>query len=107
MSAGLGSAGLSSNCERLSPPSAAEFSGPAQVAMDRLKDSPYLPLRKLTCRWQDGVLALAGQVPTQYLKQLVLVLLRDLGSAVPMVDQIEVVAPGRNQRLPPPRTGQA
>ncbi len=102
MSAGFGSADFGSSRDRLSPPLAAEFSGLARVAMDRLKDSPYLPLRKLTCRWQDGVLALSGKVPTPYLKQLVLALLRDLGPAVPMIDEIEVVAPGQNLRRSAP-----
>jgi hypothetical protein len=98
-------AGFGSSHEPMSPPLAAEFSGLARVAMDRLKDSPYLPLRKLNCRWQDGVLALSGRVPTPYLKQLVLALLRDLGPAVPMIDQIEVVAPGQNHR-PTARTSE-
>ena len=101
------SAGIGSSPDRMAPPLAGEFSGLARVAMDRLKRSPYLPLRKLTCRWQNGVLALTGQVPTQYLKQVVLALLRDLGPAVPLIDQIEVVAPGRNQRPPLPVADQS
>jgi hypothetical protein len=92
------SAGFDSRQDRLSQPLGSELSGLARLAMERLAHSPYLPLRKLTCRWQDGVLALTGRVPTQYLKQRVLALLRELGPAVPMIDQVEVVAPGRNQR---------
>ncbi len=95
------SAGFDPRRDPLSQPLSAEISSLAHVAMDRLKRSPYLPLRQLKCRWQNGVLALSGRVPTLHLKKLVLTLLGDLGPAVPMDDQIEVVAPGQNQRRLP------
>lgn len=37
---------------------------------DRFHRSPYLPLRYIECRLDDGVLVLRGRVPTYYLKQL-------------------------------------
>ena len=40
------------------------------VIQSRFQRSPYLPLRKISCFFHDGVLSLRGRVPTYYLKQL-------------------------------------
>ena len=72
------SAGVGSRSDICRPPLAADISSLVHEAMERLKNSPYLPLRQLTCRGKIGVLALSGRVPTLYLK-LVLALLGDLG----------------------------
>jgi osmotically-inducible protein OsmY len=43
----------------------------AETAIQRrYHRSPYLPLRKIDCFLDDGVLTLRGRVPTYYLKQL-------------------------------------
>ena len=41
-----------------------------EVAKSRLQASPYLPLAKVTCDYEDGVLLLRGRLPDFYHKQL-------------------------------------
>lgn len=36
----------------------------------RLRQSPYLEVRFVTCEFHEGVLTLRGRVPTYYLKQI-------------------------------------
>ena len=39
-------------------------------AKERLKMAPYLPVRNVSCEYDDGVLILRGEVPTFFEKQL-------------------------------------
>lgn len=41
-----------------------------QQAQQRLASHPYIALRKVSCRHDDGVLILLGKVPSYHLKQL-------------------------------------
>jgi osmotically-inducible protein OsmY len=41
-----------------------------EAARIRLQHSPYRAIRRVTCRFDDGVLTLAGSVPTFHYKQL-------------------------------------
>ena len=41
-----------------------------RAARDRLKSSPYCPLRSVSCECRQGVLVLRGKLPTFYQKQL-------------------------------------
>ncbi len=43
---------------------------PAEVAKLILNNSPYHPIRNLTCSFQDGVLTIGGCVPRFHLKQV-------------------------------------
>jgi len=56
-----------------------------------LRASPYLPLRKLTCEYHEGVLTIRGRVPTFYLKQLAQANLQKLALAEEINNQVEVV----------------
>ena len=50
----------------------------ASKAMELLRDSPFASVRRVQCRFQEGVLILSGQVPSFYLKQVALESLRNL-----------------------------
>lgn len=41
-----------------------------RAARDRLKSSPYCPLRSVSCECRQGALVLRGTLPTFYQKQL-------------------------------------
>jgi CheY-like chemotaxis protein len=41
-----------------------------ETAGERLRHHRYLPLRRITCEYRDGVLTLWGHLPTYYLKQI-------------------------------------
>ena len=65
----------------------------------RLTRSPYLPLRRLICHYENGTLTLRGRVPTFYLRQLAWALVADLDEVIAHVDKIEVVAPGSRRGI--------
>ncbi len=66
-----------------SPPAAETMV--AEIARQRLRQSPYPILRRIHCRYHAGVLMLTGEVPTFYMKQIAQTLVRD----VEQVEQIE------------------
>lgn len=65
----------------------------AVIVEDRLRKSPYLPLRSLKCSYYQGKLLLSGQVATFYLKQLAQSLARSAGE-IEVVNCVEVAGPG-------------
>ncbi|MDA1052569.1 MAG: BON domain-containing protein [Planctomycetota bacterium] len=42
----------------------------SEAAQVRLQHSPYRTIRRISCRFDDGVLTLVGKVPTYHHKQL-------------------------------------
>ena len=60
---------------------------------DRFHRSPYLPLRRIECRLDDGVLVLRGRVPTFYLKQLAQTIGRSLKGIHCVVNELCVDFP--------------
>ena len=60
---------------------------------DRFRRSPYLPLRYIECRLEDGVLVLRGRVPTFYLKQLAQSVGRSLKGIQRVVNELRVDSP--------------
>lgn len=62
-------------------------------AQTLLRASPFLPLRKLTCEYHEGVLTLRGKVPTFYLKQLAQTRMQELLRVEEINNQVEVVWP--------------
>jgi len=65
----------------------------AEAANARLRASPYVSLRGLSCRCDDGgALFLQGRVPTFYLKQLVQETVADVEGVVQVVNKAEVVS---------------
>jgi osmotically-inducible protein OsmY len=63
---------------------------------DRFQRSPYLPLRNIECRLDDGVLVLRGRVPTFYLKQLAQSVGHSLKGIHRVVNELLVDFPRRN-----------
>ena len=72
----------------------------AELAQAKLANSSYLPLRTLRCDDHEGVLALRGQVPTYYLKQLAQTVVRDIPGVEVINNQVLVVRP-EARRFPP------
>ena len=56
----------------------------AESAQQRLRDCPYTQLRRVQCRFHEGVLVLSGELPTFYLKQIAQTLVHGL-------DQVDVI----------------
>jgi osmotically-inducible protein OsmY len=63
---------------------------------DRFNRSPYLPLRYIECRLDDGVLVLRGRVPTFYLKQLAQTIGHSLRGIHRVINELRVDFPKRN-----------
>ena len=57
----------------------------------RLQRSPYLALRRLSCKLQDGVLTLHGRVPTNYLKQVAQAAVCTLDGLPNLRNDVEVI----------------
>ncbi len=63
-----------------------------EVAKSRLQASPYLPLAKVTCEYEDGVLLLQGRLPDFYHKQLAQHAVAEIPGVTQVVNDTEVVA---------------
>ena len=63
----------------------------AEAAKDRLERSPYRTVRGVTCEYDDGVLLLAGRLPSFYHKQLAQEAVAGLPGVVQVVNATEVV----------------
>lgn len=61
-----------------------------EVARIRLQHSPYRAIRRIMCRFDDGVLTLEGHVPTFHYKQLAQTAVVGIDGVVRVVNQIEV-----------------
>jgi osmotically-inducible protein OsmY len=61
------------------------------AAARRLRASSYLGLRQITCTFRDGVLTLAGQVSSYFLRQMARALVRDLDGVEAIDDRLVVV----------------
>ena len=62
----------------------------AEIAQQRLRDCPYIALRRVSCRFREGVLMLTGEVPTYHMKQMAQTLVRGV-EAVEVIDNRLVV----------------
>ncbi len=62
-----------------------------EVAKRRLQASPYLPLAKVTCDYEDGVLLLQGRLPDFYHKQLAQHAVAEIPGVTQVVNDTEVV----------------
>jgi osmotically-inducible protein OsmY len=80
-------------------PAIGQPSDPANLAQAKLKASPYLALRTLTCDSHEGVLAVRGQVPTFFLKQMAQSAVRDVPGVEEINNQVLVVPPSA-QHIP-------
>jgi len=64
----------------------------ARAAERQLREGTHLPLLRLTCTCQDGVVAIHGRVPSYYLKQLAQTLVRRLHEVRGIDNRVQVVA---------------
>jgi hypothetical protein len=62
-----------------------------EIAQQRLRQSPYVALRYVQCRFDEGVLIMTGNVPTFYTKQMAQEFLRDMNQ-VSQIDNRLVVS---------------
>lgn len=63
---------------------------PANAAERLFRESPYHPLRQLHCRFCDGVLIIAGSVPSYYLKQLAQTAVQHIQGVERVENRVEV-----------------
>ncbi len=63
----------------------------AKLAERRLQESGYFCLRRVSCHYHEGVLALRGRVPSFYLKQVAQTVVRQIEGVIEILNQVEVV----------------
>jgi osmotically-inducible protein OsmY len=61
-----------------------------EQARVRLQHSPYRAIRRVSCRFDDGILTLVGQVPTFHYKQLAQTAVAELAGVREIVNAIRV-----------------
>jgi osmotically-inducible protein OsmY len=64
----------------------------AEAAGDRLRKSPYLEVRDISCQCDHGMLFLRGRLSTFYHKQVAQEAVAGLAGVVQVVNEIEVAA---------------
>jgi len=67
-----------------------------EQAETRLRNSPYLALRMVSCETRNGMLVLRGSLPTYYLKQLAQATVAGTPGTPPVLNEIEVTGSGRH-----------
>ena len=73
------------------PPKDADSSNlTTERARARLRESPYLSIRQVSCEFDRGALMLRGRLPTFYYKQLAQEAVADLDGIRQVVNEIEV-----------------
>ncbi len=66
---------------------------PAEIAEQRLRQSPYFFLKALRCRFDAGVLTLVGRVPYRQLRHVAEVIVARVDGVEQVVNQVEVIDP--------------
>ena len=61
----------------------------ADLAQNRLRNNPYLALKRVSCDYQEGALTLRGRLPSYFLKQMAQAVISPL-EGVQIINQIEV-----------------
>jgi osmotically-inducible protein OsmY len=62
----------------------------AEVAMERLRDSPYKAMRRVSCKCKHGVLILRGRLFSFYEKQIAQEAVLGVTGVTQVVNEIEV-----------------
>lgn len=62
----------------------------ARRAQERLLESSFVSVRRLTCDVHEGMLTLRGRLPSFYTKQMALTLLSDVEGVEEITDRVEV-----------------
>ena len=78
---------MSVYADRLEQESIEDIGEAAQI---RLQHSPYRAIRRVSCRFEEGVLTLVGQVPTFHHKQLAQTAVAGLRGVHHVDNQVEV-----------------
>lgn len=89
----------SSPQEPHSPPRAREEAVRAHVEA-AFRQANYMPLRRIRCDYQEGVLTLRGRVPTFHLKQLAQTLVQSLELVLDVNNRVEVGPAAGDPRSP-------
>jgi osmotically-inducible protein OsmY len=63
-----------------------------ETARVQLQHSPYRAIRRVSCRFEDGVLTLIGAVPTYHYKQLAQTAVCGIAGVARIENEIEVDA---------------
>lgn len=67
--------------------------GIAEMAQQRLRQSPYFFLKQVRCHFEAGVLTLAGRVPYRQLKQFAESIVARVEGVQRIANHVEVVDP--------------
>ena len=79
--------------DRVGAPSAEQIATrTVDLAQSILRDSSYFALRRLRCRYHEGVLSISGLVHSYYMRQIAHKLLKDIEGVEIYSDQNEVAA---------------
>ena len=62
----------------------------AEVAMERLRDSPYKAMRRVSCECKDGVLFLRGRLFSFHEKQMAQEAVARIDGVTQVVNEVEV-----------------
>ena len=62
----------------------------AEVAMERLRDSPYKAMRRISCECQHGVLLLRGRLFSFHEKQMAQETVARIDGVTQVVNEVEV-----------------
>lgn len=77
-----------------------------EAAERRLRQSPYIELRRISCSVREGVLTLFGSVPSYYLKQMAqnvvgrLPGVREIENCLEVVSPLALLGPARGDSRP-------
>jgi osmotically-inducible protein OsmY len=61
-----------------------------EMAMERLRDSPYKTMRRISCECRDGVLFLRGRLFSFHEKQVAQETVARIGGVTQVVNEVEV-----------------
>ncbi len=67
-----------------------DFPTIAEVAMERLQDSPYIVLRRILCECKHGVLFLRGRLFSLHEKQVAQETVAGIDGVTQVVNEVEV-----------------
>jgi osmotically-inducible protein OsmY len=67
-----------------------DFPTIAEVAMERLQDSPFTVLRRISCECKNGVLFLRGRLFSFYEKQVAQETMVGIDGVTQVVNEVEV-----------------
>ena len=67
-----------------------DFPTIAEVAMERLQDSPFTVLRRISCECKNGVLFLRGRLFSFYEKQVAQETMAGIDGVTQVVNEVEV-----------------